>query len=69
MSDNANPYVPELDLFTKEEGESQEAHIRKAIVRRLSMEIGETYMKYVEAVNRYQEMMRLIEAFAEAKNE
>ena len=64
----ANPYVPELDMFTKKDNETPAEYLRNAISRRLSCEVTETYMKYVAAVNRYQEMMRLIEAYKEENN-
>jgi hypothetical protein len=62
----ANPFVPELDLFSKPEEQTQKQYIRNALITRLSQKVTEAHMKYISEVNKYQEMMRLIEAYSEA---
>lgn len=63
----ALPFVPELDLFTKNDNETERAYIRNALITRLSRKVTDAYMAYTAAVNEYESVMRLIEAYRNSK--
>lgn len=61
-------YIPELDLFDKvPEGKTRKEYIKELIVERVSKDMWKKWKAYIDAQCCFEQIMRLIDEYAEEK--